>query len=83
MKVTLNETTAEKINSLTTDNVPAELVIDMAVDSLCWIKSSLDEGKNVLAAKVGDDGWTEEEFYPAAEVLTALYAEDKEPAAAE
>jgi hypothetical protein len=73
MKVTLNETTAEKINSLTNDTVSAETVIDMAVDTLCWVKSSLEEGKTVMAAKSSADGWVEEEFYPAAEVLNELY----------
>lgn len=73
MKVTLNETTAEKINALTTDTVSAETVIDMAVDSLTWVKSSLDQGKSVMAAKASDDGWVEEEFYPATEVLNELY----------
>ena len=77
MKVTLNETTAEKINALTTDTVSAETVIDMAVDSLTWVKSSLDQGKTVMAGKreVVDDSvtWLEEEFYPATEVLNELY----------
>ena len=77
MNVKLNETTAEKVNSLVTENVSAETVIDMAVDSLTWVKSSLDQGKTVMAGKrdVVDDlvTWLEEEFYPATELLNELY----------
>lgn len=77
MNVKLNETTAEKINSLVTENVSAETVIDLAVDTLLWTKGALDEGKTVMAGKrdVVDDlvTWLEEEFYPATELLNELY----------
>ena len=78
MNVKLNETTAEKINSLVTENVSAETVIDLAVDTLLWTKGALDEGKSVLAARQSDDGWVEEEFYPATEILSDLYPAEED-----
>lgn len=85
MKVTLNESTAEKITALTTDNISAETVIDMAVDSFTWVKSSLDEGKVVMAARQNEtgEGWIEEEFYPGAEIMNALYSPNAAEDAAE
>lgn len=64
MQITLNDKTAEIVNSLTTDNLSATEAVELAVDTLAWVKTEVDAGKTVLAAKPAEAGWVEEDFFP-------------------